>query len=173
MRIGIKFIFIHPSRPAGYNETAFLEVNFPIFQGFSFMNQQRQLRAQVEEALANLDVQGAAVSTQIVTNYYAFKSAEAALPSSEAALEYSQRGYRGIVVQYKTGASSILDVLTALTSLSNACSQEILLRTQWASSLANLAFSVGVLEVNGGEWMETPPKQLYQLPFKDDVGTKP
>ena len=47
------------------------------------MNQQRQLRAQIEEALANLDVQLATVSTQVVTNYYAFTSAEAALPSAK------------------------------------------------------------------------------------------
>ena len=63
------------------------------------MNQQRQLRAQVEEALADLDVQVAAISTQVVTNYYVFKSAESALPSAEAAVEYSSRAFRGYVIQ--------------------------------------------------------------------------
>lgn len=159
--------FISPKKPSGYNETAFFELSFPIFQGFFYMNQQRQLRAQVEEAMANLDVQVAAVSTQVVTNYYSFTSAEAALPSSEAAVEYSQRAFRGFVIQYKTGTASILDVLTALTALSNARSQLILTRTQWAASLANLAFSVGVLEDTGGEWKEAPPKQLYQIPIRD------
>ena len=49
------------------------------------MNQQRQLRAQIEEALANLDVQVATVSAQVVTNYYAFtlsRSGFALFPSS-------------------------------------------------------------------------------------------
>lgn len=159
--------FIHPKKPPGVNETAFLELNVPIFQGFYFMNQQRQLRAQVEAALANLDVQVAAVSTQIVTNYYLFTSAVAALPSSEAAVEYSQRAYKGLLGQYKAGTSSILDVLNALTSLSNARAQQIVIRTQWASSLANLAFSVGVLEDTSGHWQESPPKELYQLPIRD------
>lgn len=160
--------FISPRKPSGYNEVAFLQLEFPIFQGFYYMNQQRQLRAQVEEALANLDVQVAAVETEVVTNYYAFTSAEAALPSAEAAVEYSQRAFRGFVIQYKTGTASILDVLTALTALSNARSQLVLIRTQWAASLANLAFSVGVLEETSGEWKKDPPKQLYQLPIRDD-----
>ena len=164
--------FIHPKKASGYNENAFFEVSFPIFQGYFYMNQQRQLRAQIEEAMANLDVQVAAISTQVVTNYYSYKSAEAALPSSEAAVEYSQRAYRGFVVQYKTGTASILDVLTALTALSNARSQLVLTRTQWAASLANLAFSVGVLEDTGGQWEKAPPKQLYQLPIRDNNAPK-
>ena len=96
------------------------------------MNQQRQLRAQVEEALAALDVQLAAVYTQVAASYYSYKAAEAALPSSEAAVESSGRAYRGYVVQYKTGTASILDVLNSLTLLSNARSQQIVTRTQWA-----------------------------------------
>lgn len=164
--------FISPRSPSGYSETAFLEVNFPIFQGFFYMNQQRQLRAQIEEAMANLDVQVATVFTEVVTNYYAFTSAEAALPSSEAALEYSKRAFRGFVIQYKTGTASILDVLTALTALSNARAQQVLTRTQWAASLANLSFSVGSLTDTGGEWKMAPPKELYQLPIRDNNDSK-
>lgn len=164
--------FISPKLPSGYRETAFLEVNFPIFQGYYYMNQQRQLRAQIEEALANLDVQLATIYTQVVTNYYAFTSAEAALPSALAAVLSSERAYRGFVIQYKTGTASILDVLTSLTTLSSARAQLVLIRTQWASALANLAYSVGVLKDTGGEWIKEPPKKLSQLPIRDDNGTK-
>lgn len=160
--------FISPQKTSGYNETASIQLNMPIFQGFYFMNQQRQLRAQVEEAMANLDVQVAAISTQVITNYYLFKSAEAALPSSAAAVAFSARAYRGFVVQYRTGTASITDMLTALTTLSNARAQEVLTRTQWASSLANLAFSVGVLEEDSGEFKKEPPKELSQIPIRDD-----
>jgi outer membrane protein len=164
--------FIYPKQPSGYNETASLELSFPIFQGFYYMNQQRQLRAQIEEALANLDVQLAAIYTQVVTNYYAYTSAEAALPSAEAAVEYSQRAFKGYIVEYRTGTASILDVLNALTVLSNARAQLILLRTQWAASLANLAFSVGILEDNSGEWKDRPPKKLEQVPYHDEKEPK-
>lgn len=165
--------FISPRLPSGYKETASLALSFPIFQGFFYLNQQRQLRAQVEQALAELDVQVAAVSTQVVTNYYAFKSAEAALPSSEAAVEYSQRAYQGFIIQYKTGTASILDVLAALTNLSNARSQKVLTRTQWAASLANLAFSVGVLEEDGGHWENVTSELLpNQISTRDGNESK-
>ena len=160
--------FIWPRKPSGYNETAFCGMNFPIFQGFYYMNQQRQIRAQIEKAMANLDVQVAAVSTEVITNYYSFKAAEAALPSSAAAVEFSQRAYRGFVVQYKTGTASITAMLTALTALSNARAQEIITRTQWAGSLANLAFSVGILDENSGEFREAPPKKLSQISIQDE-----
>jgi outer membrane protein TolC len=166
--------FISPPMPSGYNKTASLQISIPIFEGFYFMNQQRQLRAQIEEALANLDVQVATISTQVVTNYYALISAEAALASSRAAVEYSERAFRGFIVQYKTGTASILDVVTALTTLSNARSQEVLIRTQWAASLANLAFSIGILDDTGGYWTgsKKPPEYLYALPYSNDKEPK-
>lgn len=165
-----QFRRISPKAPSGYNEVASLQLNFPIFNGFYYMNQQRQLRAQVEEALANLDVQVAVVSQQVVTNYYSFIAAEGALPASEAAAAFSERAFRGYVVQYKTGTSSILDVLNALTTLSNARAQVVLTRTQWATSLANLAFSVGILDDTSGTWKKTPPKNLTEIPIKGENG---
>lgn len=154
---------VSPRRPSGYNEIAFIELSAPLFQGFYFMNQQRQLRAQIEQALANLDVQVAAVSTQVITSYYALKAAESAIPSSEAAVKYATRAYRGFVLQYRTGTASITDVLTALTALSNARAQLVLIRSQWAGSLANLAFSVGVLDENSGEFRNFPSPKIQPL----------
>jgi len=160
---------IWPKAIPGYTEIASLELNVPLFQGFYYLNLQRQLRAQIEEALANLDVQLATVYTGVVTAYYSFISAEAALPATEAALEYSKRAFRGYVIQYKTGTASILDVLNALTALSNARAQVVITRTQWASSLANLAFAVGMLDDTGGLWKSEPPKDLFKIPIKDNV----
>lgn len=159
---------ISPRNHSSYTEVASFNLNFPIFQGFFYMNQQRQLQAQVEEALANLDVQVANVSTQVVSAYYAYQSAESALPSALAAVEYSQRAFRGFVAQYKTGTASILDVLTALTALSNARAQLVVIRTQWAQSLANLAFAVGILDDTSGVFKKSPPGQLSELPINDD-----
>lgn len=164
--------FFSPKQSPGYIEVASLELNFPIFQGYYFMNQQRQLRAQVKEAMANLDVQVAAVSMQVITSYYSFKTAEAALPSTESALEYAKRAYRGFVVQYKTGSASMLDILTALTTLSNARAQEVLTHTQWAASLANLAFSVGALDENGGVWKKDPQKNYINFQSMMEKGMR-
>lgn len=164
--------FISPRRPSGYNETASIAMSMPIFEGFFFMNQQRQFRAQIEEAMANLDVQVSEISRQVLSNYYLFKAAEAALPSSAAAVAFSSRAYRGFVVQYRTGTATVTDMLNALTVLSNARAQEVINRTQWASALANLAFSVGVLSDNSGEFRNAPPQELSQIPIRDNNEAK-
>lgn len=164
--------FISPKKRSGYNETAFIQVNMPIFQGFYFMNQQRQFRAQIEEAMADLDVKLAQVSMEVLTNYYLLKAAEAALPASTAAVAFSSRAYRGFVVQYRTGTATITDMLASLTALSNARAREVINRTQWASSLANLAFSVGVLTENSGEFRSEPLKEFSENPLRDDNVSK-
>jgi outer membrane protein len=160
--------FVKPKIPSIFNNSIALDWTSPIFSGFLFVNQQKEIRAQIAEAIANVDETVAEVVTEVVVNYYAFTTAEAALPSSEAVLEFSQRTYRGMLSQYKVGTAAIQDVVTALTTLSNARSQQILTRAQWAASLANLAFSVGVLEDDGGIWMDKPPKKLYQVKYNDD-----
>jgi len=160
--------FIRPKRPFIYNDSIAFEWNAPIFAGFFYVNQLKQIRAQIEEAVANLDVTVAQVESNVVTNYYAFKTAEAALPSSEAVLVFSQRAYRGMLTQYRVGTSSIQDVVTSLTTLSNARAQEAITKTQWAASLANLAFSVGILSSDSGTWKDNPPQELLQVQYKDE-----
>lgn len=160
--------FLKPQRKDITDQSISLQWNYPLFQGYYYVNQQKQVEEQIQEALALLDVTTSQAETDVVTNYYAFKTAEAALPASEAVLEYSQRAYRGMLAQYKVGTSSILDVLNILTTLSNARSQQVLTRVQWAASLANLAFAVGVLQDTSGGWEAEPPKRLYQVQFKDN-----
>ncbi len=160
--------FITPKKPYIYNNSIALNLNFPIFAGFYYINQQKQIRAQIAEAIANVDATVAVVVTEVVTNYYAFTTAEASLPSTEALLEYSRRAYRGMVSQYKVGTASMQDVVTSLTTLSNARAQQVITRTQWAAALANLAFSVGILNDNSGTWKNAPPQSLYRLNYKDE-----
>ncbi len=151
--------FIRNANLDGNNNSASLTVNFPLFQGFFYYNQQKQLKSQIKEALANLDVQLSQVATTVVTDYYAFTTAAASLPSAEAAVDSSERAYRGFLAQYKVGTASIVDMLTALTTLSTARGQLVLTRTQWAASLANLAFAVGILEDTSASWQATPPEK--------------
>jgi outer membrane protein TolC len=160
--------FLRPSISTIRDQSLSLQWSYPVFQGYYYVNEQKQIQAQIQEALAIVDVTVSQVSSDVVVNYYAFKTSEAALPSSESLLQYSQRAYRGMLGQYKVGTSSIIDVLNALTTLSNARAQEALNKVQWASALANLAFSVGVLEETAGGWQESPPKRLYNIKYKDN-----
>lgn len=159
---------VYPKSPSTFNNNIGLFWNVPLFNGFFYVNQQKQIRAQIQQALANLDVTVSQVDLGIVTNYYAYTTAAAALAPSEALLVFSERTYRGFLAQYKVGTASIIDVVTSLTTLSNARVQKINARTQWVLSLANLAFSVGILEDTSGEWMKAPPEELYKIEYKDN-----
>lgn len=163
--------FIKPKAPATFNNTIAIDFFCPIFSGFYYVNQQKAIRAQIAEAIAKVDVTVAQVETNVIINYYALKTAEGSLPSSEALLAYSDRAYRGMLSQYKVGTTSIQNVVTSLTTLGNARSQLVLNRTQWADALANLAFSVGILGDYSGEWLKTPPKKLKSIDIQEDSTT--
>lgn len=159
----------HPSFDT-FQYNAFLQLTTPIFNGFFYVNQHRQFKAAIKAALASLEVQLSQVALDVVTSYYAFTTAVAALPSSEEFFIYSERAFKGQLLQYKTGTSSILDVLTALTALSDARAQVVVTRTQWASSLANLAFAVGILDDKSADWQDAPTqvqKKIIDIDTKD------
>lgn len=159
--------FYHSPRLDGHDNTASLQLNIPIFQGYFYTNQLKQLRAQIHEAMAQLNVTLSQIAVELVTNYYAFTTAVASLPASEAFLYFSERAYRSMLAQYKVGTASIIDVLNSLTTLSNARSQLAVTRTQWAASLANLAFSVGILADTSAHWGKAPSSSRL-LKIKDD-----
>lgn len=159
--------FFRNSRLDGHDNSLAIGINVPLFQGFYYLNQERQAKALIHQSMADLDIELSLVASQVVTNYYAILTAITSLPSSEAALEFSQRAYRGYLAQYKVGTSSLLDVINALITMSNSRAQLVITRTQWATSLANLAFSVGILEENAAGWREGPPDRLTTIKFRD------
>lgn len=160
--------FIHRPSKDGYDNNLSINLNFPLFQGFYYVNQQKQIRAQIQEALANLDVQLSNVATQVVNSYYTFTTAVGILPSSQANLEFAERAFKGYLVQYKVGTASVLNLLNALTTLSSARAQLVITRTQWAASLANLAFAVGILEEDSGSWQEGDSQVFSKPPFENN-----
>lgn len=164
--------FLKPNRPTIRDQSISVGWSYPIFQGYYFVNTQKQIMAQIQEALADLDITVNQVSTGVVVNYYAFQTAEAGMPAAEALLEFSERAYRGMLSQYKVGTSSIIDVLNALTTLSNARAQKVINKVQWAASLANLSFAVGVLEETSGGWQDEPPQRLYNLRYTNKKSSK-
>jgi outer membrane protein TolC len=92
------------------------------------------------------------MALDLVANYYALMTAIDAIPSSEVFLEASEKAYKGFIAQYRVGTASLLDVLNALTTLSDARAQVVLAKTTWAASLANLAFTVGMLDDMSPFW---------------------
>ncbi len=129
----------------GHDYAAGIALSFPIFQGFYYYNRERQARAEIDIACANLQQTLSNLLLDVVTSYYQFETATETVKYSEAYLVYSKEAYELSLANYKMGVGTILNVLQAQADLSNARAQYAQARTQWVTSLANIAYATGTL----------------------------
>lgn len=131
-----------------YDYQVAVNLNFPLFQGFFIDNGIKKARAGIETAKAKLREMQLDL-TQEVTNYFndVFYAKETYKYAKEF-LESAQTDFKVHLEQYKAGTSTIVDLMQAQTSVSSAQSQLIESEKQWYSSIANLAYSTGVLTNN-------------------------
>lgn len=132
-----------PSQNSSFRSGS-ITLNIPIFSGFLYINQERQAIAEAESAFAILQQTESQVLLDVVTAYYAFTTAGISVKFSEDFLKYAQEAYNGILIGYQAGTNSITDLLTNQTTLSNARAQLVQAKTQWLTSIANLAYATGV-----------------------------
>jgi outer membrane protein len=116
-----------------------LGVSIPIFNLARPYNVQAA-EAQVDAFAARAELLRTQVAQQVFTSYYQ-------LPRSSAT-----RNEAAARARYRAGVGTILDLITAQSSLASARAQQAQSRWTWASSLSQLAHDVGVLGPRG----ETP-----------------
>lgn len=134
----------HPSLSSQlYNGS--IMFNFPIFSGFLYYNQTRRAKATANAAYAAWKEQEENVIQDVVTSYYNFQTAIETVKFSEEYYVYTNEAYVAALASYKNGVGTILDVLAAQSALSNARAQRIQARTQWITSLTNVAYATGQL----------------------------
>lgn len=126
-----------------YSGSLFLEV--PIFAGFLYVNQTRSAQAVANAAYAAWKETEENVILDVVTSYYNFKTAEQTVKFSDEYYDYTKEAYDVAFASYKNGVGTILDLLSAQVALSNAKAQKIQARTQWVTSLTNVAYATGQL----------------------------
>lgn len=126
-----------------YSGSLFLDV--PIFSGFLYVNQTRSAQALADASYAAWKQIEENVILDVVTSYYNFRTAEQTVKSSDEYYEYTKEAYDVAFASYKNGVGTILDLLSAQVALSNAKAQKIQARTQWVTSLTNVAYATGQL----------------------------
>lgn len=138
--------FIHDPKNNGYISSAGIVATGPLFDGFLALNLTRGAKAQASAAYANYKTTEEQAFLDVVTSYYAFKTAVETVKYSKEYLEYSQEAYNVAFYGYREGVSSLLDLLTATVTLSNARTAYIQSRTQYLTSIASLAYATGTLD---------------------------
>ena len=138
--------FFAPSALGGTNSfSAGLGLRFPLFTGWRNVFDVRAARLQAE--LAQEDVRGLTqqVGLQVWSSYYAVQTARQRIATSRDLLASAQESVNVASARYREGVGTILDVLTAESSLETARAQEVQARADYLLALAELAHATGKL----------------------------
>lgn len=138
--------FIHNPANNGYIASGGVVVSGPLFDGFLAMNLTKSAKAQAAASYATYKSSEEQAFLDVVTSYYAFKTAIETVKYSKEYLQYAQEAYEVAYYGYREGISNLLDLLTATVTLANARTAYIQSRTQYVTSIASLAYATGTLD---------------------------
>ncbi|MEX0962391.1 MAG: TolC family protein [Simkaniaceae bacterium] len=134
-----------------YNFTLSAALTFPLFQGFFIENTVKQASAELEIAQAELDQTRLSV-LQDVTNYREdVVLAKEALVYAKEFLVSAEEEFRVLLEKYRVGTTTIVDLISAQTAVSDARAKYAFSERNWYSSLVNLAFGTGALNLSDAQ----------------------
>jgi outer membrane protein len=122
-----------------------ITVNIPIFSGFLYEYQTARARANACAAYFNWKDKKANVLLEVLISYYNYVTSIEAIKYSAEYLKFAQEAFNATLLGYRLGTQSILNVLVAQTTLSDARSQDVQARIRFYASLAQVAYTTGTL----------------------------
>jgi outer membrane protein len=125
--------------------SATLTLSFPIFNGFSYRNQIKNAEANVELAKAQMLQTELSIIQNVTSAHTAVKAAAQNLSDTAEYLDAAETEFKITLASYKAGTMTILDLLSAQSSLSDARSKKAGAQKDWFLSLANIAYATGAL----------------------------
>ena len=126
--------------------SALLSLKIPLFAGFGDRAAIHQAEAALDSARANSDDLRSQVELQVWQAYQNLRTAAVTLDTSAAQLKSAQQAADVSNARYKSGLDTILDVLSAQTTLANARVQQVQARLDWAAARTALGHAVGGLK---------------------------
>ncbi|OHE71777.1 MAG: hypothetical protein A2007_05970, partial [Verrucomicrobia bacterium GWC2_42_7] len=129
----------------GRNYKGFLAVQWNIFDGFNNTYTVVQNRAQRKAAMQDLRATELSIVSDIWSNYHAFQASIPQLTAARSLEKASQEAFEAVQAGYKSGLKSLLDLLTAQSSLAEARLQKITAESNFTTSLAALVYVTGGL----------------------------
>lgn len=120
-----------------------VQLQVPIFQGFTLINAVREANADLESAKAALKLQEQIVIDDVWASYYEFRTAVQSLEAAEVLLQSSLESYNASLELYQNGVGDIIELLTAQTTLADARAEQVETTTEVFTSYANLINALG------------------------------
>jgi outer membrane protein len=141
----------------GRNYSLSLGVSIPVFHGFSRSYDVARSRSLVQYQAAYADAVRQSVSSNVVIAYYQLQSATEMVHTSDDLFESASAALLVTRARYSAGLGSIIDLLTAQSSMAMARTQRARARAGWAYQLAELAYAAGALTDRGNIGILTAP----------------
>lgn len=120
-----------------------VQLQVPIFQGFTIINTVRQARAELESARAALRLQEQIVINDVWNAYYDFRTAVQSLNAANNLLESAAESYEASLARYRAGVGDIIELLNAQTTLAQARAEQVQAKTDIFTSYADLVNAIG------------------------------
>jgi outer membrane protein len=141
---------VHSSSGSGGGDyadsvTAGLTVSFTLFDGGSLRDKELSALDRAAAAKANLDNAELTASNEVATYYYGYQTALSEYKYAKVLVESSQKSYDSVLLSYRAGLSTILDLLTAQSNLASAKYTFIEARTAVFTNSVELASATGSL----------------------------
>jgi outer membrane protein len=131
-----------------YNFVSTFSVSMPLFQGFFYRNAIKIAEANKAAAEDQVKQSELSMIQEITSYHFNVNIAYETLQFATAFLAAAEEQYVVALAQYKQGTNTILDVVSAQSSLANARASQANALQQWFTSLANLAYATGMLSPN-------------------------
>ena len=160
--------------PFSTNWAGLITLRIPLFRGFQTAYDVQQAREQADAAKAAAERTLDQVILDVWSSYYAVQTAAQRVRTTRDLLASAQQSAEVAQGRYRSGVGSILDLLTAQSALADARSQDAQARSLWFLSIAQLAFSTGVLQPGSPEIRNLPVMQTPgQTPPAQEPGASP
>lgn len=130
----------------GFNFSAGVAVDIPLFKGFEYMYQKRQAMAEADISAAELRALQNAVALEVLSYSESAKAAAEAMQYSEEFFDDAFKSYENSLQSYKAGLINVFDLLQAQRNLADARNRKAQARTVWLVSLSQLAFAIGSIQ---------------------------
>jgi outer membrane protein len=125
--------------------SAQFNLQFPLFQGFYYKNGVKNAEAQVDLAKAQLLQTELRIIQNVTTAHMGVMTASQNLADSEEYLKAAELEFKIALAGYKAGTATILDVMSAQSSLADARAKKAESQKEWFTALASIAYATGSL----------------------------
>lgn len=133
-----------------YDFTSTFTLSMPLFTGFEIRNTIRSATAKVESAQGSVKQIELDVIRDVTTAHFNVGVALDTLKAANKYLLATKEEYDVALAQYRAGVNTILDLISALSSLFDARAKQAEAIQQWFSTLATLTYSAGLFSKHAG-----------------------